>query len=56
MAVANFQTSGTSGVSTNTGGGKNTFLMLIVVAGVAYLGYKYWYLPKQEKEKNDNQR
>ncbi len=56
MAIANFETGGsTPSVGTSKGGSKN-LLIIVAAAGLVYLGYKYWYLPKKEKEKNDNQR
>jgi hypothetical protein len=56
MAIANFETGNSApSVGTSKGGSKSIF-MLIAAAGLVYLGYKYWYLPKKEKEKNDNQR
>jgi len=33
------------------GSGMKTFLTIIALGGIGYLGYKYWWLPKQEKEK-----
>jgi hypothetical protein len=56
MAIANFQTGGTTNVSTgsNSGSGSSTKTILIaaLLIGAAYLGYKYWYLPKKEKDEN----
>lgn len=56
MAIANFQTGGAPNVSAipNSGGGSSmkTILIAAAILGAAYLGYKYWYLPRQEKDDN----
>lgn len=57
MAIANFQTGGAPNVSASpSSGGSSTKTILIaaLLIGAAYLGYKYWYLPRQEK--NDDKR
>ena len=33
----------------------NTLLKLVVIGGVGYLAYKYYYLPKIEKEKKSDE-
>jgi hypothetical protein len=55
MAIANFQTGGAPNVSASpSSGGSSTKTILIaaLLIGAAYLGYKYWYLPKKEKDDN----
>lgn len=42
----------TSKPTSNGGGsGMKTILTIIALGGIGYLGYKYWWLPKQEKDK-----
>lgn len=44
--------------ASNGGGGTKMLLTLAVIGLVGYLGYKYVYLPSQQKKQveNDNQR
>lgn len=44
--------------NTSNGGSSKTIISLVVVGLIAYLGYKYVYLPAQQKKQleNDNQR
>ena len=52
MAIAKFETGSVSSTGSKSGGGSNTLFILIGLGLVAYFGYKYWYIPKKEKEKN----
>jgi predicted negative regulator of RcsB-dependent stress response len=44
--------------SASNGGGSKTLITLIVFGLIGYLGYRYVYLPSQQKkqEENDNKR
>jgi predicted negative regulator of RcsB-dependent stress response len=60
--IAKFETMGNvpdlGTPSANNGGGSKMLITLAVIGLVGYLGYKYVYLPSQQKkqEENDNQR
>jgi predicted negative regulator of RcsB-dependent stress response len=60
--IAKFETMGSvpqmGTPSASNGGGSKMLITLAVIGLVGYLGYKYVYLPSQEKKQleNDNQR
>jgi flagellar basal body-associated protein FliL len=60
--IAKFETMGSvpqmGTPNASNGGSSKTIISLVVVGLIAYLGYKYVYLPSQEKKQteNDNQR
>jgi predicted negative regulator of RcsB-dependent stress response len=60
--IAKFETMGNvpdmGTPSASNGGGSKMLITLAVIGLVGYLGYKYVYLPSQQKkqEENDNQR
>ena len=60
--IAKFETMGgvpnMGAPSTSNGGSSKMLLTLAVLGLVGYLGYKYVYLPSQQKKQteNDNQR
>lgn len=57
MSVATFETSAPATTSSSSsGGGKksnttNILIGLLVVGALAYVGYKYIYLPAQERKR-----
>jgi hypothetical protein len=60
--IAKFETMGSvpqmGTPNASNGGGSKMLITLAVIGLVGYLGYKYVYLPSQEKKQleNDNQR
>ena len=46
MSLVKFNTMGAE-----TKGGNNTLWIILGLGVVGYLGYKYWYLPRQEAKK-----
>jgi hypothetical protein len=57
-SIGSIPTIGGTPSASNGGGGSKMLLTLAVIGLVGYLGYKYVYLPSQQKKQveNDNQR